>query len=276
MSTLNVKIHPVVLLNIVDSYERRSRDQKRVIGTLLGNVDKSGTIEVSNSFVVQHREADGEVAFDIEVAKDLYELHRKVNPNESIVGWFATGGGEVNEYSVLIHEFYTRETSNPVHITVDPTSAGISVKGYTLTPFGVPGKSTGTMFSHIKSVDITGGYEAEMIGLKACMAASGIGESKAVTYDSEIDMILAASKKCSDIITSIVKYIDENIITPGKPLPSNSNDIGRELMSMVESIGPLCKDEETINKNLNDLLMVIYLSNLCKTQLMLNEKLTLV
>ena len=30
-------VHPVVLVAIVDSYERRSEDAKRVIGTLLGN-----------------------------------------------------------------------------------------------------------------------------------------------------------------------------------------------------------------------------------------------
>ena len=129
MSTINLKVHPVILLNIISSYERRSPDQHRVIGTLLGNVDKSGSIEVSNCFVVQHREADSEVAFDIHVAQDLYELHRKVNPNEVIVGWFSTGKSEVTEYSALIHEFYTRESTNPVHMIVDPTPTGISIKG---------------------------------------------------------------------------------------------------------------------------------------------------
>lgn len=125
----NVKIHPVVLMSILDAYERRRADQVRVIGTLLGYVDKSGTIEISNCFVVTHKEDKGEVFFDIELAKELYELHKKVNINETLVGWFATGGGEVNEYSLIIHDFYTRETPNPVHITVDPTKTGISVKG---------------------------------------------------------------------------------------------------------------------------------------------------
>jgi len=32
-----VKIHPVVLFAIVDSFERRKEDARRVIGTLLGN-----------------------------------------------------------------------------------------------------------------------------------------------------------------------------------------------------------------------------------------------
>lgn len=102
MSNLTVRVHPVVLFNIVDAYERRQIDQHRVIGTLLGTTDKSGVVEITNSFVVQHRETDQEVAIDIEVAKELFELYRKVNGSESIVGWFATGEGDVNEYSVSL------------------------------------------------------------------------------------------------------------------------------------------------------------------------------
>lgn len=100
MSTLNVRVHPVVLFNIVDAYERRNESQDRVIGTLLGTQDKSGAVEVTNSFVVQHREANGEVAIDIDVAKELLELYRRVNASESIIGWFSTGQTDVNEYSV--------------------------------------------------------------------------------------------------------------------------------------------------------------------------------
>lgn len=33
---LTVKVHPVVLFQIVDAYERRNADSHRVIGTLLG------------------------------------------------------------------------------------------------------------------------------------------------------------------------------------------------------------------------------------------------
>lgn len=33
---LTVKVHPVVLFQIVDAYERRNADAHRVIGTLLG------------------------------------------------------------------------------------------------------------------------------------------------------------------------------------------------------------------------------------------------
>lgn len=35
---LSVKVHPVVLFQIVDAYERRNEDSQRVIGTLLGKI----------------------------------------------------------------------------------------------------------------------------------------------------------------------------------------------------------------------------------------------
>lgn len=39
MSALNltVRVHPLVLFQVVDAYERRNADSQRVIGTLLGN-----------------------------------------------------------------------------------------------------------------------------------------------------------------------------------------------------------------------------------------------
>ena len=33
---LTVKVHPTVLFQIVDAYERRPQDNARIIGTLLG------------------------------------------------------------------------------------------------------------------------------------------------------------------------------------------------------------------------------------------------
>lgn len=40
LMNLTVKIHPVVLFQIVDAYERRNADSHRVIGTMLGKHEK--------------------------------------------------------------------------------------------------------------------------------------------------------------------------------------------------------------------------------------------
>lgn len=45
-----VVLHPLVLLSVVDNYNRVARDtKKRVVGILLGEVSK-GTVDVTNSF----------------------------------------------------------------------------------------------------------------------------------------------------------------------------------------------------------------------------------
>lgn len=56
-----VKIHPVALFTIVDSYERRQEFDKRVIGTCLG-VKEKGVVEIRSCYAVPHNETDEEVS----------------------------------------------------------------------------------------------------------------------------------------------------------------------------------------------------------------------
>ena len=82
---IEVKIHPTVLFSVVDSYERRNEKMTRVVGTLLGT-NIQGNIEVTDCFVVPHRDAD-EVAIDVEFAKNSFNAYKKISPSISIVGW---------------------------------------------------------------------------------------------------------------------------------------------------------------------------------------------
>ncbi|XP_022744605.1 eukaryotic translation initiation factor 3 subunit F-like [Durio zibethinus] len=58
------------------------------------------------------------VALDIEYHHNMLVSHQKVNPKEVIVGWYSNGLG-VTVGRALIHDFYSREVPNPVHLTVD-------------------------------------------------------------------------------------------------------------------------------------------------------------
>lgn len=48
MSALNltVRVHPLVLFQVVDAYERRNADSQRVIGTLLGKLQIAYKINI--------------------------------------------------------------------------------------------------------------------------------------------------------------------------------------------------------------------------------------
>lgn len=115
MSALNltVRVHPLVLFQVVDAFERRNADSQRVIGTLLGklqieykiaagnridvlksihslpaetgSIDK-GVVEVTNCFCVPHKEHADQVEAELSYALDVYELNRRVNSSENIVG----------------------------------------------------------------------------------------------------------------------------------------------------------------------------------------------
>ena len=53
-------VHPVALFSIIESYQRRPENAKRVIGTLTGKRDKLA-VEVKTAFCVPHNEKEDEV-----------------------------------------------------------------------------------------------------------------------------------------------------------------------------------------------------------------------
>ncbi|KXJ24911.1 eukaryotic translation initiation factor 3 subunit F [Exaiptasia diaphana] len=266
-----VLIHPVVLFSIVDSFERRNEEAKRVIGTLLGVVDK-GLVEVKSCFGVPHNESADEVAVELEYAKSMFELSHKANPKEQIVGWYATGP-DVTEHSLLIHEYYSRETNNPIHLTVDTTLKGhkMGIKAYQSVKMGVPEKTEGTIFSQIPcEIKLTA---SEKVGVEV-LQRTKIASKKSVSLISDMQHVTSATDRLLNIITDVISYV-ENVIN-GKIVPDNA--VGRELTGFVEAVPKMTPDEfeSMLNSNMQDLLMIVYLANLCKTQLALGEKLNAV
>merc|ERR1711973_958423 len=72
-------------------------------------------------------------------------------PHEALVGWFATGS-EITSHSALIHDYYARETKDPIHLTLDTTltSGRVTMKAYVFVPLGVPGATSGSMFTPVQ------------------------------------------------------------------------------------------------------------------------------
>lgn len=160
------QVLPLVYFGILDHYARRNTVQQRVIGTLLGNKGANGVIEVTNYFPVPHNETDEHVAVDMEYHRSMFDLHRQINSKEVIVGWYASGS-EITDYSVLIHDFYARETENPVHLCLDTemSDARMAVNAYVTAPMGVPGETVGSLFTPVKTDTLL--FEPERVGLKA-------------------------------------------------------------------------------------------------------------
>ncbi|XP_068545704.1 eukaryotic translation initiation factor 3 subunit F [Anas acuta] len=263
-----VRLHPVVLASIVDSFERRNEGAARVIGTLLGTVDKH-SVEVTNCFSVPHNESEDEVAVDMEFAKNMYELHKKVSPSEIILGWYATGH-DITEHSVLIHEYYSREAHNPIHLTVDTSlqNSRMSIKAYVSAPMGVPGKTMGVMFTPLTVKYVY--YDTERIGVDLIMKTC-FSPNRVIGLSSDLQQVGSASARIQDTLTMVLQYAED--VLSGKVAADNT--VGRFLMDLINQVPKIsAEDFETmLNSNINDLLMVTYLANLTQSQIALNEKL---
>ena len=169
-NTLKYQIHPVVILNILDHFSRRSTDQNRVIGALLGEY-KEGFIEIKNCFPVRHTETVDEVSVDIDFYKTMFDLHHRVYPNDAVIGWYGTGS-HVTEDDLIIHDvFHKNVKSNPVFVLVgtDVVNAkdykGMVVKGYMNKPLVLKDK---VIASHFRAVKLSYTVnESERIGRKS-------------------------------------------------------------------------------------------------------------
>ncbi|CAL7941723.1 eukaryotic translation initiation factor 3 subunit f1 isoform X2 [Xylocopa sonorina] len=238
-------------------------------------------VEVTNCFCVPHKESESQVEADLTYGIDLYELNHRVNAQENIVGWWATGN-EVTTHSSVIHEYYVRECNNPVHLTVDTTLANttrMAIKAYVCVPLGVPNGKQGSMFTPVK-VQITC-YEPEVVGLQLCSKTqlpahaqiTGVKTGGGIEPMMDLSQIAEASAKLSSMLEQVLVYVDD--VLSGKQPPDNQ--VGRALLDMVHSVPKMSSDQfdEMFNSNVKDLLMVVALSQLIKTQLQLNEKLTL-
>jgi len=263
-----VNVHPVALFTVVDSYERRSEDAKRVVGTLMGSFN-NGVVEVTNCFTVPHHETQEEVAFDKEYANSMLDLYRDANPSEDIVGWFATSN-EISGHSTLIHEYYSIECDNPIHLTVDCQlkSGRMDIKTYVSSPMGVPGGTMGIIFTPVpKEIKY---YEPEQVAVHTFSKNKG-GSKKPAGLDTGITHISKASDNLVDLLKDMLRYVKD--VVAGEVVPNP--EIGQRLMTLFGSVPQMDVEqvENMMNNNMQDLLMVLYLASLTKTQLGVNTKL---
>ncbi|KAK9723011.1 hypothetical protein K7432_002261 [Basidiobolus ranarum] len=265
-SSVSVTVNPIVFFSILDHYLRRNENQDRVIGTLLGVRSEDGSeVQIRNCFPVPHDETQDQVAVDMEYHRTMYELHQRVNPKEVIVGWYATGGA-LNSYSALIQDFYSREVTpfQAVHLTMDTnlTNDNLGVQAFTSSPIGVDAKAENCMFLPVPCEIKYGDSEKSGLDILSLTKESPKSTSSIV---SDMDNLERAIVMLQEMLERVVTYVDS--VLEGKT-PAN-NTIGRFLMDTVSVVPKIDASsfEKLFNSHLQDLLMVVYLTNMTRAQL---------
>jgi len=126
-STLNLVLHPLVVINISDHWTR-SRVQSnvenpRVIGALLGT-QNGRNVEIFNSFELVYDVVGGKVQLDGKYLAKKSEQLKKVFPLYDFLGWYSSGDS-VHPADMDVHRSpeITEANESPLYLVLDPITA---------------------------------------------------------------------------------------------------------------------------------------------------------
>uniref|UniRef100_A0A7S2B6V4 MPN domain-containing protein n=1 Tax=Haptolina brevifila TaxID=156173 RepID=A0A7S2B6V4_9EUKA len=269
-SDVEVRVEPVVLFSIVDHYSRRNEGQPFVIGTLLGT-DEGGVVTICSSFAVPHHEVEGSLALATERHATMLSLQQRVLPKQVVVGWYSTGE-QINENTLLINNFYGQDVERPVHLLLDLGlgDSRMSTKAYVASGLTLGSTQLGTAFREIRLSIVNG--ESDRVGidnlLKMSTGASGVA---AAASGTELDSVESTVKKLLRNLEDVVSYVDKvkNGSLTAEP------EVVHLLQQLVAAAPRLPTEsfEKMFNTQVQDMLTIVYLANLTRTQLALAEKL---
>jgi len=274
---LTVKVHPLVYMTIVDSYERRKSLEDRSLGTLLGYYEKN-VIRVTNCYAIPFRDAGVETPeINDSFNRQMLAASKRAFPNEQIVGWFFTVS-ELPECCAYYHSYYAtlmaaettkKELPPVILLTMDVT--------FTKQPDRLPVNA----FIHKEGGH---GQTAAFLPLRVEMDAF-LGESVALgvvskTLKSErretelpsaLEQINNSLDQMLNWTEQLLKYVN-GVLASGK-LPEDP-EIGRKLVEVITQACTQIQPEKLENltkTSLRDYLMVDYLAKLTKSQLALQD-----
>ncbi len=208
----------------------------------------------------------------------MYSCHRRNNKKEVIVGWYTTttvNGEFIIDNSSLIHDFYSSECENPVHIVVDTTLSRdtISARGFVCKQMVVGEDVLANTFQEAK-VDLEMS-EAETTCLYHMINGQAAGSKWS---GSEIISTLpTATERLDDSVTDLAKVLDniqayvDNVVE-GKIPPSR--EVGIAIAEALSTCaGQSAQQGGGVQSKVQDMLMISFLSTLTQTQTLISEKL---
>lgn len=277
-----VAVSPLVLLSVVDHYNRVAKDsKKRVVGVVLGESSvNSDTIKVTNSFAIPFEEDDknpGVWFLDHNYIESMCEMFKKINAKEKLLGWYHSGP-KLRSSDLKINDVFKKYTSNPLLLIVDvqPREVGIPTDAYfAIEDIKNDGSSAEKTFIHVQSS--IEAEEAEEIGVEHLLR--DIRDQAAGTLLLKVTQTYQSLLGLHQKLREIANYLDKvyhnklpiNHVILGKLqnvfnlLPNLANKEDSEPASTT------VKDESELNPlataftvKTNDELMMVYVSTLVR------------
>lgn len=279
ISEKKVTVAPLVLLSVVDHYNRSVKDtKKRVLGVLLGDSHGS-SIRVANSFAVPFEEDDKKSSvwfLDHNYVEAMGDMFKKVNAKEKLIGWYHSGP-KLRSSDLEINELFKKYTPNPLLLIVDvqPKPVGIPTDAYiAIEDIKDDGTSTEKTFVHIPSS--IEAEEAEEIGVEHLLrdirdAAAG---SLSIRITEQLQSLQGLHQHIRDIAVYLQRVLDSelpvNHVILGKLqdvfnlLPNLSTPSAPTTSTEDSSSEPTNALNKAFTVKTNDDMMIVYLSSLVR------------
>merc|ERR1711972_1056675 len=265
----DVVVHPIVLLSVVDHYNRVAKGTtKRVVGTLLGEVTDF-QLHITNCFAVPFEEdpRDPQVWFvDHNFHENMFAMFKKVNTKERVVGWYSTGP-KIKPSDLSIHELYRRYCPEPVLVVMDvqPKDLDLPMEAYYSVQEQTSDEVFKRTFLHVQST--VGAFEAEEVGVEHLLR--DIKNASASTLAVRVGDKIAALKGLSMRLAEISKYLSQAVA--GK-LPMN-----QEIVYQLQEIFNLLPDQDSeelvksFAMETNDMMLALYLGCILRSTIALHN-----
>ncbi|KAI3657569.1 hypothetical protein MP638_002681 [Amoeboaphelidium occidentale] len=281
-----VTIHPLVLLSVVDHYNRVAKNTtKRVVGILLGQ-QEGDVVNVSNSFSVPFDEDEKDAAanvwyLDHDYLEQMYQMYKKIAAKEKIVGWYHSGPKlrrndlEIEEY--LRKYIQTKSGSSGggggggvgvlVIVDVNPQASGLPTKSYVaLEEIHDDGTKSSRTFAHIPSEIVA--EEAEEVGVEHLLRDVTDSFLSNTSLSTRVSTLLQSLSYLKSHLVEVEMYLQK--VVRGE-LEQN-----HEIMYMLQNIfSQLGSTSEVLKKGLtakvNDDLLLVYLGSLSRAVVSLHR-----
>ncbi|KAJ1966994.1 proteasome regulatory particle subunit [Dispira parvispora] len=270
-SPKRVIVHPLVLLSVVDHYNRVAKNTtKRVVGVLLGQVE-GDVVNVANSYAVPFEEDDkgNSVWFlDHDYVETMRDMYKKVNSKERLIGWYHSGP-KLRAADLEINELFKRYTPDPVLVIVNvqpKDDVGIPTDAYfAVEEIHDDGTATTRTFVHAPSE--IAAEEAEEIGVEHLLRDikdNAVG-SLSTRVKHEYNSLHGLEQRLSDIRDYLLKVVDGS-------LPVNHEIIHnlQDVFNLLPSLD-IRDFTQTLTAQTNDHYMITYLSALVRAIVALHD-----
>ncbi|KAL4497934.1 hypothetical protein ABPG72_014791 [Tetrahymena utriculariae] len=266
-----VAVHPLVLLSVVDHFNRVAKQSKnkRVVGVLLGQKSQ-GKADVTNCYAIPFDEDPKQPNIwfvDHIYHETMFNMFKKVNAREKVLGWYTTGK-HFKQHDIQINEVFKKYCPNPILLIVDvqhEDKLALPTETYSAVDEVSKNGEIIQTFVHLPST--VEAFEPEEIGVEHLLRE--IRDVSVNTLTNQVTDKIQALKGMMGKIQQIKLYIEA--VLGGKV--QAKNDILFKIQEILNLL-PNLNNPEIIksfaSKN-NDQMFVLYICSLSKSIISLHS-----